>query len=141
MTPQTAVHQAPLSMGFSRQEYQRGCHAFLQGNLPNPGIKPRSSALQVGSLPTEPPGKPRNTGEGSLSLLQRIFPTQESNWGLLYCRWILYQLSYGEAPKEAVSRKQNANLMYPSSNPRCASYELHHSDVCLKSLDFKFPHL
>ena len=31
---------------------------------------------------------------GSLSLLQRIFLTQESNWGLLHCRWILYQLSY-----------------------------------------------
>ena len=38
--------------------------------------------------------KPKNTGVGSLSLLQWIFPTQESNWGLLYCRWILYQLSY-----------------------------------------------
>ena len=31
---------------------------------------------------------------GSLSLLQGIFATQESNWGLLHCRWILYQLSY-----------------------------------------------
>ena len=35
---------------------------------------------------------------GSLSLLQQIFPTQESNWGLLHCRWILYQLSHKEAP-------------------------------------------
>ena len=39
-------------------------------------------------------GKPKNTGVGSLSLLQGIFPTQESSWGLLPCRWILYQLSY-----------------------------------------------
>ena len=39
-------------------------------------------------------GKPKNTGVGGLSLLQRIFPIQESNWGLLQCRWILYQLSY-----------------------------------------------
>ena len=38
--------------------------------------------------------KSKNTGVGSLSLLQGIFPTQESNWGLLYYRWILYQLSY-----------------------------------------------
>ena len=38
--------------------------------------------------------KPKNTGVGSLSLLQWIFPTQESNWGLLHRRWILYQLSY-----------------------------------------------
>ena len=39
-----------------------------------------------------------NTEVGSLSLLQRIFPTQESNWGLLHCRWILYQLSYEGNP-------------------------------------------
>ena len=46
------------------------------------------------SLPAKPPGKLKNTGVGSLSLLQGIFPTQESNWGLLHCRRILYQLSY-----------------------------------------------
>ena len=44
--------------------------------------------------PAEPQGKPKNTGVGSLSLLQGIFPTQESNQGLLHCRQILYQLSY-----------------------------------------------
>ena len=63
------------------------------GDLPSPGIKPRSPALQVDSSPAEPPEKPKNTGVGSLSLLQRIFSTQESNRGLLICRWILYQLS------------------------------------------------
>ena len=57
-------------------------------------IKPRSPALQADSLPAEPQGKPKNTGVGSLSLLQQIFLTQESNQGLLNCRWILYQLSY-----------------------------------------------
>ena len=50
------------------------------GDLPNPGIEPRSPALQADSLPAEPPGKPKNTGVGNLSLLQGIFPTQESNW-------------------------------------------------------------
>ena len=65
-------------------------------DLPNPGIKPRSLTLQVDSLPAEPWGKPKNTGVGSLSLFQRIFLTQESNWGLLHCRWILYHLSYTE---------------------------------------------
>jgi len=63
-------------------------------DLPNPGIKPRSPTLQADSLLAEPPGKPKNTGVGSLSLLQWIFLTQESNWGLLHCRWILYHLSY-----------------------------------------------
>ena len=47
------------------------------GDLPNPGIKPRSPTLQADSLPAEPQGKPKNTGVGSLSLLQGIFPTQE----------------------------------------------------------------
>ena len=53
---------------------------------------------QADSLPAEPPGKPKNTGVGSLSLLQRIFPTQESNWSLLHCRRILHQLSYEGSP-------------------------------------------
>ena len=46
------------------------------------------------SLPAEPQGKPKNTGVGSLSLLQGIFLTQELNWGLLHCRQILYPLSH-----------------------------------------------
>ena len=51
-------------------------------------------ALQVDTLLAEPPGKPKNTGVGSLSLPQGIFPTQESNQDLLHCRWIIYPLSY-----------------------------------------------
>ena len=54
--------------------------------------QPRSPALQADSLPVEPQRKPKNTGMGSLSLLQWIF--LESNQGLLHCRQILYQLSY-----------------------------------------------
>jgi len=54
--------------------------------LPDPGIKPRSPTLQVDSLPSEPPGKPKNAAVGSLFLLQGNFPTQESNWGLPHCR-------------------------------------------------------
>ena len=64
------------------------------GDHPTPGIEPRSPTLQVDSLLSEPPGKPKNTRVGSLSLLQGIFLTQESNWGLLHCRQILYQLSH-----------------------------------------------
>ena len=72
--------------------------SLLQGDLPDPGIKPRSPTLQAESFPAEPPGKPKNTGVGSLSLLQGIFPTQKSNQGLLCCRGILYQLSYQGSP-------------------------------------------
>ena len=67
-------------------------------DLPNPGIEPRSPALQADSLPAEPQGKPKNTGVRGLSLPQQIFPTQELNQGLLHCRWILYQLSYQGSP-------------------------------------------
>ena len=55
-------------------------------------------ALQADSLPSEPARKLKNTGVGSLSLVQRNFLTQESNWGLLHCRQILYQLSYQGSP-------------------------------------------
>ena len=75
-----------------------GCHTLLQVNLPNSRIKLRSPALQMDSLPFEPPGKPKNTGVDSLSLLQEIFPTQESNQGFLHCRQILYQLATREVP-------------------------------------------
>ena len=54
--------------------------------------------MQEDSLPAELTGMPKNTGMGSLSLLQGIFPTQGSNWGLLHCRQILYQLSYQGSP-------------------------------------------
>ena len=57
VTPWTVACHTPLSMGFSRQEYWSGCHALLQGIF-NPGIEPRSPALQADSLPPELPGKP-----------------------------------------------------------------------------------
>ena len=75
-----------------------GFHALRQGNLPNPGVESRSPALQADSSPAEPPGEPKNTGVGSLSLLQQIFQTQGLNQGLLHCRRILYQLSYQGSP-------------------------------------------
>ena len=68
-------------------------------DLPNPGVKPRSPTLQADSLPSEPPGKSKNSGVGSLSLLQGIFPTQDSNRDLLLCTWILYQLNHQESPR------------------------------------------
>ena len=58
-TPGTVACQAHLSMGFSRQEYWNGLPFPSPGNLPNPGIEPRSPALQADSLPTELGGKPR----------------------------------------------------------------------------------
>ena len=56
MTPWTVAHQAPLSMGFSRQEYWSGLTFLSPGDLPNPGIEPRSPTLQADTLTSEPPG-------------------------------------------------------------------------------------
>ena len=58
-TPWTVFHQAPPTMGFSRQEYCSGLPFPSPGDLPNPGIKPGSPALQTDALPSEPPGKPK----------------------------------------------------------------------------------
>ena len=59
----TVAYQAPLSMEFSRQEYLSGLPLPSPGDLPNPGIKPRSPALQADSLPSETPAKPLETGK------------------------------------------------------------------------------
>ena len=71
--------------------------SFSRGSS-QPRDQTQVSRLQVDSLPAEPQGKTKYTGVSSLSLLQQIFPTQESNQGLLHCRWILYQLSYEGSP-------------------------------------------
>ena len=54
VTPWTVAHQAPLSMGFSRQEYWSGLPFLSPRDLPNPGTEPGSPALQVDDLPSEP---------------------------------------------------------------------------------------
>ena len=59
--PWTVAHQAPLSMGFSRQGYWSGLPFPSPGDLPDPGIKPSSPAMQADALTSEPPGKPRNS--------------------------------------------------------------------------------
>ena len=58
-TPWTVAHQASPSMGFSRQEYWSGLPFSSSGDLPDPGIKPRSPALQADAPTSEPPGKPK----------------------------------------------------------------------------------
>ena len=66
MTPWTVAYHAPPSMGFSRQEYWGGLPFPSLKDLPDPGIEPRSPALQAAALPFEPPGKPN--GERTISL-------------------------------------------------------------------------
>ena len=77
--------------------------------------------------PWNSPGQ--NTGVGSLSLLQRIFPTQESNWCLLHCRQILYQLSYQRSPYIVVQFSSVSQSCLTLCNPmNCSTPDLpiHH---------------
>ena len=60
-TPWSVARQAPLPMGFSRQEHWSGLPSLSPGYLPDPGIEPRSPALQVRSLPPELLGKPEKS--------------------------------------------------------------------------------
>ena len=52
------ARQAPLPVGLSQQEYSSGLPFPSPGDLPDPGIEPRSPALRADSLPSEPPGRP-----------------------------------------------------------------------------------
>ena len=72
VTPWTVAHQSPLSMGFSRQEYQSGSPYPTPGDLPNPGIKPRSPVSQPDSLLLSHQGSPDDI-LGWLKILCRFF--------------------------------------------------------------------
>ena len=67
-TPWTIAYQAPLSMGFPRQEYWSVLPFPSSGDLPNPGIKPASPTLTVGFFTTEPSGKAEKTNKNSLMM-------------------------------------------------------------------------
>ena len=113
--PMDCKLQAPPSTGFSRQEYWSRYPFPSPVDLPNLGIKPRSSTLIADSLPAEPPGKHKNAGVGSLSLLQKIFLTQELNQGLLHCKWMLYQLSYQGRKEIGTASMENRLCRWLSS--------------------------
>ena len=70
------------------------CVTFPFSRSSQPRDQTHVSHIAADSLPAEPPGKPKSTGVGSLSLLRQIFLTQELNQGLRHCRGILYQLSF-----------------------------------------------
>ena len=72
MTPWTVAHKAPPSMGFSRQEYWSGFPFPSPGKLPDPGIKPRSPALEADALTSEPPGKPLLSAKRKVKFLSKV---------------------------------------------------------------------
>ena len=103
--PGSSVH------GDSPGKTTRGLPCPPPEDFPNPRTEPRSPSLQVDSLPAEPPGNPKSTGVGGLSLLQGIFPTQESDQGLRHCRQTLYQLSYRRSPLQPPMAPQTYKLI------------------------------
>ena len=83
-TPGTVAHQAPLSMGFSRQEYWSGFPFPSPRDLPNPGVEPGSPALQADALSSEPPGKPKFIARIICEFFDQGSGTR---MGLDYCVW------------------------------------------------------
>ena len=119
------------SMEFSRPGYWSGKPFPSPGDLPNPGIEPRSPSLQADSLPAEPQGTPKSTWVGSLSLLQGLFLTQELNRGLLQCRQILYQLTY----QRSLTRQYSSAFIIPGPGTR----QLESTSIALMQFRTYFP--
>ena len=74
------AHQAPPSMGFSRQEYWSGLPFPSPGDLPDPGIERRPPALQAGSLPSEPGGETVH-----LKTVKMVY------WGVILLSYYIYK--------------------------------------------------
>ena len=115
-SPWTIAHQAPLSMGLSRQGDWSGLPCPPPGDLPNPGMEPGSPTLQADSLLSEPSGKPKNAGVGCHALLQGIFATQGLNPSLPHCRRILYHLSHQGSPNRRVDTTKENKVRKESRN-------------------------
>ena len=98
VTPWTVAHQAPPSMGFSRQGYWNGLPFPSPGDLPDPGIEPAfavSPVSQADSLPAEPTGKPVVSYLSVSLLLMCALCSPNSSWnnGLKRCRQLNNKLS------------------------------------------------
>ena len=88
VTPGTVFLQAPLSMGFSRQEHWNGLPFPSPGDLSDPEIKPVSPVLQVDSLLTEPPGKPKkNMFALNPTYLENLDLVRSSSLKILLKKW------------------------------------------------------
>ena len=90
VTPWTVAHQVPLSVGFSRQEYWSGLPFPSPGDLPHPGIEPRSPALQADSFSSETPGKHKNT---AVPFCRGSSPPGDAP-RCPHCRWLLHHQSH-----------------------------------------------
>ena len=115
--PWTASPRLLCPWGLSRQEYWSGLQCPPPGDLPNPGIKPRSSTLQADSLLSEPPAKPKNTGMSSLSLLQVNSCRVSPDPGITGVSCIAGRFFTSWATNGGPSASEKSKLVYLHSNP------------------------
>ena len=137
--PCSIAHQIPLSMGFVRQEYWSGLPFPSPGNLPDPGIEPRSLTLRADSLPSEPPLKPTKVKwalrvEHSSNRFSVFMKQNIREFSLCLC--VFYSLSlphpppcvrmHGESSLGRNNSYQNFTLLAPlsgtSSPQNCENY-------------------
>ena len=126
VTLRTVAHQAPLSMGFSRQEYWSGLPFPSPGDLLDPGIEPRSPSLQTDSLPPEPAGKPKiHESESHSVVSDSLQPHDYKVHGILQARnleWIAFPFSRGSSqPRDQtqVSRIAGGFFTCWTTNAEC----------------------
>ena len=104
-------------------------------------VTQQSDSLQPRELysPWSSPGQ--NTGVSSLSLLQGIFPTQGSNWGLLYCRQTLYQLNHQGSPNlfpRQFQIKLDIRISINLLSPYFLTQHVRERDILNTPLKFKY---
>ena len=126
--PWTVARQVPLFMEFSRQEYWSGLPFPSPGYIPNPGIEPRSPALQVDSLlsespgkPSEPPGSPAREETYILILRETEKLTMEFQWKM-FAPW---KKSY-DKPRQHI---KNQRHYFANKGPYGQSYGFSSSHV------------
>ena len=125
-TPWTVAHQAPLSMEFPSKNTGVGCHFLLQGNLPYSGIKPRSSALQADSLPSEPQHLPTLCVQCWIKQIRILvsFRANKSDMGERTYRFNINEVMY-QIRSDQISRSVVSNSLQPHelqhARPPCPS--------------------
>ena len=123
-TPWTAAYQASLSMGFSRQEYWSGLPFPSPGDLPDPGIEPRSPALQEDTLPSEPLGKLKQNKKGYPKYWMHIFFCQTGSKLLYKSKIFYYILTIKLAVKKIGSRRHEKNEDRDKRNLRTSDFRI-----------------
>ena len=128
-TPWTVAHQALPSMGFSRQEYWSGLPFPSPGDLPDPGIKPRSPTLQADALTSEPPGNAAEKarayhsqcfGHQGMKLALMFILREASSYSYIPCGCSTYyifmlRLQHKCHPTKALQRMSTSKAFYSSS--------------------------